>query len=328
MKQNNTARRLEPVDDTIEQMREDVRAGLGTRAKRLSSKYFYDARGSELFEQICALPEYYLTRTELSILREHGADMARVIGPNAMVVEYGSGSGTKTGLLLEALDDPAAFVPIEISMSALNGSLAKLARRFPEVEMLPLCGDFTAPLRLPRLTHGQADRTLIFFPGSTLGNFEYSDAIRLLSLMRKQMGEQGMALIGIDLKKDEKVLEAAYNDRAGVTAAFTLNMLEHLNRAIGTDFDLEQFAHRSRYNPLHGRIETHIVSRRDQTVSMMGEETKFTFSADERMLVEYSCKYSPQEFERMASKAGLSVTSAWTDKDELFSLQLLRWQSA
>lgn len=323
MKQNNAALQIEAPEDSAQQMRRDVRLGLSARPKHLSSKYFYDARGSELFEQICELPEYYLTRTELGILTHNAGDIARAVGPDAMVVEYGSGSGTKTGLLLEALEDPVAYMPVEISESALNGSLKELSARFPKIEMMPVCGDFTSPLRLPRPRHRTAARELIFFPGSTLGNFEYSDAIRLLSLMRANMGPNGVALVGVDLQKDPRIIEAAYNDSAGVTAEFTLNMLAHLNREAGTDFDVEQFEHRAHYNPLPGRIETHIVSRCEQTVSI-DDDSRFEFSAGERMLVEYSCKYTIAGFARMAAKAGLSVVESWTDPQQLFALQLLR----
>ncbi len=322
MKQASAALHIETAEDAAELMRQEVRRGLSARPKKLSSKYFYDARGSELFEQICDLPEYYLTRTELSILREQGPDIANAVGDDAMVVEYGSGSGIKTGLLLDALQSPVAYVPIEISESALNGSLEELGTRFPDIEMLPMCGDFTRPLSLPRPTQRKPARRLIFFPGSTIGNFEYSDAIRLLSVMRSQMDAQGLALIGIDLKKDAAVIEAAYNDSAGVTAAFKLNMLHHLNREADTNFDVSQFEHCARYNPLPGRIETHIRSRRDQTIAMGGSQIA-QFAAGERMLVEYSCKYSPQDFAGMAGKAGLKVVNSWTDADQLFSLQLL-----
>ncbi len=302
-------------------MAADVRRGLQSDPKRLPSKYFYDARGSDLFEQICAQPEYYLTRVELGILRRHGPDLARAIGERAMLVEYGSGSGVKTRLLLEALIDPVAYVPVEISASALKQSVEQLAARFDQVQMLPLCADFNTRVALPT-PRREPRSVLIFFPGSTLGNFEQTEALQLLRVMHDEMGAQGAALIGIDLKKDPAVLEAAYNDAAGVTAAFTLNLLSRLNRELGADFDLSQFVHRARYNAQAGRIETHIVSRVDQQVRL--QQARIEFAACEKMLVEYSCKYSLPEFDAMASRAGLQVTRTWTDDDQRFALLLLR----
>lgn len=299
----------------------DVRKGLAATPKRIPSKYFYDARGSALFEKICTLPEYYLTRVEQEILRTQAADMARAIGPRALVVEYGSGSAVKTQCLLAALSDPVAYMPIEISPSALNSSLHNLGAAFPNVEMLPLCADFTSALTLPRPQRDPLS-VLIFFPGSTLGNFEPADASHLLQVMHAEMGPDGAALIGIDLQKDARVIEAAYNDSAGVTAEFTLNLLHRINRELGADFQVDQFVHQARYNPLAGRIETRIVSLREQSASLDG--SRFHFAPGEKMLVEYSCKYSLPQFERMAARVGLRVTQTWTDPDRMFAVQLLR----
>ncbi len=309
---------LPPSDHTT--MLADVREGLQRTPKRLSSKYFYDAEGSALFEAICAQPEYYLTGAELAIMREHAADVAAVLGPSVLLIEYGSGSGLKTQLLLAQLATPAAYVPIEISPAALQESIARLGGTFPHVEMLPLCADFTQRITPPRSAM-QPLRRVIYFPGSTLGNFEAHEALALLSKMRDEMGEQGAALIGIDLKKDSAIIEAAYNDAAGVTAAFTLNMLARFNRELGADFDLAQFNHRARYNGMAGRIETHIVSRRAQTVKIA--DRSFNFAADEAMLVEYSCKYSLDDFARLAARAGLRVKNIWMDAKQQFSLQYL-----
>ena len=298
----------------------EVTAGLRQVPKRLPSKYFYDARGSELFERICEQPEYYLTRAELAIMREHLGGIAQAIGPGAMLVEYGSGSGLKTRLLLQRLDSPVAYVPIEISRSALLASVAALGAAFPCVQKLPLCADFTRAVTLPKPAR-RAHRTVIYFPGSTIGNFDTHEAIRLLRQMRIEMGANGMLLIGVDLKKDAATLEAAYNDAAGVTAAFTLNMLARFNREIGSDFEPGAFRHRARWNPLAGRIETHLVSTRAQTVHVAGEA--FAFAAGEAMLVEYSCKYSTADFARMAARAGLRVLDAWGDDAGRFGVQLL-----
>lgn len=298
----------------------DVRAGLAQRPKRIASKYFYDAHGSALFEQICAQPEYYLTGTELAILRAHAGDIAAAIGPRPLLVEYGSGSGLKTRVLLAALIDPVGYVPVEISRSALRASAAALAAEFPHLQILPVCADFTGPVRLPAPSRKQR-RSVVFFPGSTLGNFAHREAVRLLQQMHSEMGPGGAAVVGIDLQKDPAIIEAAYNDAAGITAQFTLNLLARMNRELGADFDLDRFRHRAIYNPLAGRIETHIVSRVDQRVHVDGRQVHF--DAGEAMLVEYSCKYSQVEFERLAAKAGLRVVRTWTDPRQWFAIQLL-----
>lgn len=321
MKLDSTAPSLSSERDPREELAADVRSGLRASPKRLPSKYFYDARGSELFEKICEQPEYYLTRVELDILRQQVSAMAEAIGPDALVVEFGSGSGIKTQLLLAALDQPVAYVPIEISASALESSIAELATRFPHIQMLPLCADFNTRLHLPRPTR-RPRRVLIYFPGSTLGNFETAEALRLLRVMHEAIGAEGAALIGIDLKKDPRLLDAAYNDAAGVTAEFTLNLLHRLNRELGMDFEVSQFQHRARYNAMAGRIETHIVSSVAQQVHL--GSVRYEFAACEKMLVEYSCKYALPEFAQMAAQAGLRVAQTWTDEAQQFAIQLLR----
>lgn len=301
-------------------MRTEVWAGLERRPRRLSPKYFYDARGSALFESICAQPEYYLTRAELALMRAHVRDIAAVLGPDVLLLEYGSGSGIKTRLLLEHLTHPVAYVPVEISRSALQASVEQLGKHFPRIEMLPVCADFTRPLELPRPQRKQR-RSVIYFPGSTIGNFDSRDAVTLLRHMHAEMDESGAALIGVDLVKDPAVIEAAYNDAAGVTAEFTLNMLANFNRVLNADFNLDAFAHHAHYNPMAERVETSIVSRRSQDVHVAGRT--FHFEADESILVEYSCKYSPASFGRLVARAGLRVAQAWQDPDGQFSLQLL-----
>lgn len=298
----------------------DVRDGLARKPKRIASKYFYDARGSALFEEICAQPEYYLTRVESAILGEYSADIAAAIGPRPLLVEFGSGSAVKTRLLLRALIDPVGFVPIEISRSALKASVEALADEFPGVEMLPVCADFTGPVTLPVARRRQR-RVVVFFPGSTLGNFDTREAIGLLREMHATIGPYGAALVGIDLKKEAATIEAAYNDAAGVTAEFTLNLLHRMNRELDADFDLTRFRHRAVYNALAGRIETHIVSRADQQVCVNGRDVHF--ADGEAILVEYSCKYSQAGFEHMASRAGLRVARIWTDPQRMFAVELL-----
>jgi len=297
-----------------------VRRGLRTKPKRLPSRLFYDERGSQLFEAICEQPEYYLTRAEIALMREHAGDIAAALGPDVRLVEYGSGSGIKTRLLLEHLPTPVAYVPVEISRSALLDSVATLSTTFPQVPMQPVCADFTQPLRLPVAVRSPR-RTVIYFPGSTIGNFVARDAVAIMRLMRTEMGDNGAVLIGVDLKKDPALIEAAYNDAAGITSEFTLNMLVRLNREVGTDFDVTAFAHRAHYNPMAGRIETTLVSTRRQDVHV-GNEV-FAFGDDEAMQVEYSCKYSLEDFAELAHKAGLRVEHVWFDAEKQFSVQYL-----
>ena len=299
----------------------DVLAGLSQTPKRLPSKYFYDRRGSELFEQITRQPEYYLTRIELQLLADSAAEIAAAVGPRAHVVEYGSGSGRKTRLLLDALDDPVAYTPIEISRSALRASVQRLDREFGDIQMLPVCADFTEPVPLPRPAR-EADHALVFFPGSTLGNFTDPEALRLLCAMRETMGGRGGALLGIDLQKSPDVIEAAYNDAAGITAAFTLNLLARLNRDVGSDFDLDGFEHRATYEREAGRIETFLVSRRAQAATVAGR--RFHFAPGEAMQVEYSQKYTDAGFEALVAQAGLRVAHRWNDPKDWFGLRLLR----
>ena len=308
--------RRPPLNEVLEV----AQHGLALKPKRLPSWLFYDERGSALFEQICEQPEYYLTRCEIALMKEHAAEIADTLGSEVRLVEYGSGSGIKTRLLLQQLDQPVAYVPVEISPVPLQHSVQRLAQEFPSLPMQPLCADFSKPLRLP-IPARAPRRTVLYFPGSTIGNFESREAAVLLRKMRNEMGDAGGVLIGVDLKKDAATIEAAYNDRAGVTAEFTLNMLARLNREIGSDFDLAGFAHRAHYNPMAGRIETHLVSRRAQQVKVGRIEAGFR--EDEVIQVEYSCKYSPEDFAALAARAGLAVVRMWTDAQQMFSLQYL-----
>lgn len=320
---NATAERYDLTDlhPARDDLLDDILAGLSATPKCLPSKYFYDRRGSELFEDITRQPEYYLTRVELALLADSAAGIAAAVGPRAHVVEYGSGSGRKTRLLLDALDDPVAYTPVEISRSALVGSVERLDREFGPVQMLPVLGDFTRAVALPG-TERTAGRVLVFFPGSTLGNLTDSDAVRLLKAMRDTMGPRGAALIGIDLQKSPALIEAAYNAAAGVTAAFTLNLLVRLNRELGANFDLGAFRHRAVYVPGRGRIETFIDSLRDQVVKV--HDRSFAFAADEAMQVEYSHKYTDEGFAALAERAGLAVVQGWNDPKDWFGLRLLQ----
>lgn len=298
----------------------DVIAGLSSMPRSLPSKYFYDARGSRLFERICETPEYYLTRAELSILRQHADAIADALGPQLRLVEYGTGEGEKTRRLLAALSDPAAYLPVEISRSALIEGTRKLARAFPRIELVPVCADFTEALQLPT-TRRRSRRTAVYLAGSTLGNFEQAQAIQLLRQMRETAGPGGALLLGLDLKKDPQRIHAAYNDAAGITAAFTLNLLQRLNTELGADFDPDQFAHRADYSAARGRIETDIVSRVAQTVHIAGH--RFDFAAEEAIRVEYSCKYDQADIDAMAAAAGLIRGPQWQDAEGLFAVQLL-----
>jgi dimethylhistidine N-methyltransferase len=324
----NTPARAIDLDDqrpSTDDILGDVLSGLADRPKRLPSKYFYDARGSALFEQICEQPEYYLTRAELALMQEHVADMAATLGPDVLLVEYGSGSGIKTRMLLQHLHTPVAYVPVEISRAALSASIARLGADFPDVEMLPVCADFTQPLELPSPQRSQR-RSVVYFPGSTIGNFEAHEAVTLLRHMREEMGAGGAALVGVDLVKPRALIEAAYNDAAGITAMFTLNMLTRFNRELEADFDLDGYEHRAQYNPMAERIETFIVSRREQDVHVAGQT--FHFGAGESMLVEFSCKYSPASFARLAAHADRRSDRTWTDPEGLFSVHCLTCATA
>lgn len=299
---------------------EVVQRGLGAKPKRLPSWLFYDERGSALFERICEQPEYYLTRCEIALMDEHAAAIADELGSGVRLVEYGSGNAIKTRMLLGHLHAPVAYVPVEISPEPLRQSMERLATAFPRLPLQPLCADFSRPLRLP-IPPRAPRRTVLYFPGSTIGNFESREAAALLRKMRNEMGDAGGILIGADLKKDPALIEAAYNDRAGVTAEFTLNMLARLNREIGSNFELSAFAHRAHYNPMAGRIETHLVSRREQQVKV--GRANVPFRADETIQVEYSCKYSLEDFAALAARAGLAVQRVWTDPQRMFSVQYL-----
>lgn len=294
--------------------------GLTRPEKWISSIYFYDAHGSRLFDRITELPEYYPTRTEVAILRNHGAEMARAIGPRAMVIEPGSGAGEKVRLLLHALEDPVAYVPIEIAREHLTNSAQALAQDFPKLEVLPVWADFTRDLEIP-LAERAARRRVVYFPGSTLGNFEPEDAVALLHNFAGMVGVGGAALIGVDLAKDAALIEPAYNDSQGVTARFNCNMLAHLNRRFGADFDPRAFAHRAFYNATEQRVEMHLVSEREQDVHLGGRTIHF--DEGESVHTESSYKYSDERFAALAQEGGFRLVKTWKDPEELFSVRYL-----
>ena len=306
----------EQSDDANDDLRE-ILAGLSHEPKFVSSKFFYDERGSELFEQICELPEYYLTQTELGIMHANIGEMATAIGPEASLIEFGSGSSTKIRILLENLQSLAAYVPVDISRNYLVVVADRVQREFPDVEVLPVAADFTQPFDLPN-PKVMPVRNVVYFPGSTIGNFSTDAAQNLLRVMHQEAGENGALLIGIDRQKDKSTLENAYNDSAGVTAKFNLNILRRINHEFGADFDLSRFRHRAIYNDAAGRIEMYLDSTCDQVVNIAGQ--KIAFITDEAILTEHSHKYTLEGFAKMVGNAGFSVHSIWSDPDEKFSV--------
>jgi dimethylhistidine N-methyltransferase len=320
-----TSAAVEPIDlhdfePEVDSFREEVVHGLQQAQKTIPCKYFYDAHGSHLFDQICELDEYYPTRTELSIMQQHAGAMAQLIGRGCLLIEYGSGSSLKTRVLLDHLQAPAAYVPIDISREHLMRSAAGLAAAYPSLKVLPVCADYTADFTLP-LCHRPIARKVVYFPGSTIGNFDPVQAQKFLCHIAAIAGAGGGLLIGIDLKKDARILEPAYNDAKGVTAAFNLNLLHRINRELGADFQLHQFRHHAFYNEELGRIEMHLVSLQNQTVQI--GETTITFTEDETIHTENSYKYSPEEFAVLAANAGFELQAMWTDEQRLFGVQYL-----
>jgi len=292
---------------------QDVLTGLGTASKNVPCKYFYDKRGSELFDRICKLGEYYLTRSELSIMEASAPELAEQIGPGAMVVEFGSGSSVKTRYLLDALLECVAYVPVDISSEHLDHAAAELASDYPRIEILPVCADFTKPFELPLPTR-LPSHSAVYFPGSTIGNFTPELAIALLRRIALLVGQGGGLIIGIDVNQDVAQIEAAYNDSLGVTARFNLNLLRRINDDLEGDFRLDSFEHRALYNAELGRVELDLVSRIDQCVTVAGEG--FTFSEGEAIHTEYSYKYSIPAFAALAASAGLSLHRYWTDRHD------------
>ncbi len=298
-------------------MLEEVLAGLAKPQKEIPPKYFYDARGCELFEEICGLPEYYPTRAELAIMRKHAHAMAGLLGARCALIEIGCGNSEKSRLLLEVLQ-PAVFVAIDIAREQLETSCSALAEALPGIKLVAVRADFTQPIALPIAELRQAHRRVLYFPGSTIGNFNPAEAREFLSRWALLLGAGGGALIGVDLKKDRALLDAAYNDARGVTADFNLNTLRHINRVLGADFDLAAFRHHAFYNPGQGRIEMHLVSLRPQRVTVGGRV--IAFHAGETINTEISCKYGIAEFQQIGRDAGFEPVQCWTDDDGRFSV--------
>ena len=312
--------KLLDCEPAMDDFQSQVLEGLRARPRYLPCKFFYDQHGSELFDRICQLDEYYLTRTELGILDRHAADMAECMGDRCLLVEYGSGSSLKTRLLLDRLADPAGYVPIDISRTHLLQAAHKLSQRYPRLEVLPVCADYTAEFALPRCRRW-IRRRVVYFPGSTIGNFEPHEARRFLRHTRQIGGPRGGLLIGVDFKKDPRLLHAAYNDAAGVTARFNLNLLSRINRELDGDFDLERFSHYAFYNPQRGRIEMHLVSLRQQEVRVAGES--FAFQPGESIFTESSHKHTLEEFAALAAECGYRLDRTWTDDQAWFGVMYL-----
>lgn len=303
-----------------ESLKDAALRGLSRPDKAMPPKFFYDAAGSVLFDAICATPEYYPTRTETALLRRHAGAIAATLGENCWLIEPGSGSSQKVRHLLDPLQ-PEAYQPLDISGDYLQQAAGELAREFPWLPVHAVCVDFSAgPLALPGLP-SQREGRAVFFPGSSIGNFEPEDAVDFLGHLAEMLGPGGSLLIGVDLKKDEDVLHAAYNDAGGITAAFNRNLLARMNRELGADFALEEFAHAAFYNPGAGRIEMHLESRRDQDVRIDGQ--RFHFAEGERIHTENSYKYTVPEFQALAARAGFVPGEVWRDDSDWFSLQHL-----
>lgn len=296
----------------------DAVAGLAAEPRTLPCKLFYDKRGSELFDRICTLPEYYPTRTEIGILRERIGPIVEALGPNVQLVEFGSGSSAKTRILLDRLIDPVAYVPIDISREHLWESAERIQRAYPSLQVQAVCADYTESFTIPEPRRRPALR-VVFFPGSTIGNFDEGEARRFLRRIADIVGVGGGLLVGVDLRKSESLLVAAYDDAQGVTAEFNLNALHRLNREAGADFAVEQFEHRSIWNRELGRIEMHLVSRVAQSVEISGQ--RFDFAAGEAIRTESAHKYDLEQFAAMADM--FRVERVWTDSERRFSVQYL-----
>lgn len=301
-----------------------VRTGLSRHPKTIPPKFFYDAHGSHLFDQICTTPEYYPTRTEISILERHGAEMARMMGTSCALIELGSGSAIKTPLLLRHLDNDASYIPIDICEPYLISSTQRLQTLFPTLRMQPLCADYH---QLPShaIKHHAGQRQVVFFPGSTIGNCSPDEALNLLKSIAHQVGPNGGLLIGVDAKKSTDTLNAAYNDAEGHTAAFNLNLLTRMQNELGANVDATRFTHHAFYNEAYGRIEMHLVSQTRQEIRL-GEEV-FSFDVGETIHTENSYKYTALEFMHLARAAGWHLKSTWHDDHELFNVHYLSLSS-
>lgn len=299
--------------------RKAVIEGLSGEQKAIPCQFLYDERGSELFDHICELPEYYPTRTEIGILHRIAPAIAEITGPGAQLVELGSGSSSKVGILLDAFDRPGSYVPIDISRAHLRAAARRIQSLYPELRVEAICADFGQAFDLPAVRG--SGRRIGFYPGSTIGNLEPEEAVMFLAGWAERLGPGALMIVGVDLRKDRDILEPAYDDAQGVTARFSLNILERANRELGTDFDIGRFRHRARYDPDSGRVGIDLVSLVDQTVHM--GDRSFRFSQGEPLHIENSWKYAIDDFAARARRAGFRTVAVWTDEQDLFSVHLL-----
>ncbi|MFQ5510857.1 MAG: L-histidine N(alpha)-methyltransferase [Candidatus Krumholzibacteriia bacterium] len=312
--------KLHDLTDETESLSDVVITGLQKPVKELPSKLLYDERGSLLFDQITRLGEYYPTRTETAIMRTHIDEMVALIGPGSMIIEYGSGSSEKSQILLDHLEAPAAYVPIDISREHLVRSAVRIAKRYPQLEILPVCADYNEDLEIPNSKKPVA-RRVVYYPGSSIGNFHSDEAVDFLRRIAAIDGFGGGLLIGVDLQKDPEILHAAYNDREGVTAEFNLNLLERLNRELGSNFRIDRFRHRAIYNRDAMRVEMHLISLDNQRVRI--DDADIPFSKGETIWTESSYKYTVEGFAALAERGGFEVEKVWIDGQRLFSVQYL-----
>ena len=315
---NNNNVKFHDLAPQVADFHKDVIEGLSKRPRSIPPKYFYDKRGSELFDAICDLPEYYPTRTENSLLRYYAKEIAERIGPDCILVELGSGASEKVRLLFDSLK-PTGYMGVDISKEFLLQATGKLALDYPWLEVHAVCADFSQVLQIPK--HYEEQQHIAFYPGSSIGNFDPEDAVIFMEQIAEMVGVNGKLLIGVDMKKDSTILNAAYNDAAGITAGFNLNLLDRMGAELGAEIERGAFAHEAFYNESDGRIEMHLVSTKNTRITI--DNKPFAFSWGDSIHTENSYKYSLDEFQALAERAGFKVEQVWTDRKDLFSVQLL-----
>lgn len=300
----------------------EILQGFSLPQKKIPPKFFYDENGSRLFEKITKLPEYYLTRTDNKILRTYAGDISNRVGSKPILIEYGSGASLKTRILLNTLKQIQAYVPVDISKSFLLTSSKRLAKDYPDLRIISIYGDYTNGLKLPKELNQPLYQKVVFFPGSTIGNLEPTQATHLLKGIHHIIGNNGLLLIGVDLHKSKSILENAYNDASGITAQFNLNLLKRINRELDAQIDLDAFSHSAFYNEEEKRIEMHLVSQKNQTINI--QDQKFSFKENETIHTENSYKYTLEGFASLAAQANLQRVTYYLDPQKLFSVQLFK----